>query len=120
MLISTHRDPLQTVPSYCSFIMAVYKMVGENIDEVKVGRFTEKRWAGFLSRYEGARERNGVHRFIDIKYEDIVKNPIEQARPVLERLGVEITPDVEVHTHRVGRTGRAIVNGAPRSRRIRA
>ena len=97
VLISTHRDPLQTVPSYCSFVMAVYKMVGENVDEVKIGRFTEKRWAGFLSRYEGARERNGVHRFIDIKYEDIVKNPIDQARPVLERLGVPITPDVEVH-----------------------
>jgi len=97
VLISTHRDPLSTVPSYCSFIMAVYKMVGENVDEVKIGRFTEKRWAGFLSRYEAARQRIGVHRFIDVKYEDIVKNPIDQARPVLERLGIEMTPDVEVH-----------------------
>jgi hypothetical protein len=63
---------------------------------VKVGQFTEKRWAGFLERYASVRDRIGPHRFIDIKYEDIVKAPLEQARPVMARLGIEMTPDVEV------------------------
>jgi hypothetical protein len=96
IVITTHRDPLQTVPSYCSFVATLYKMGADDVDEVKVGQFTEKRWAGFLERYASVRERIGPHRFIDIKYEDIVKAPLEQARPVMARLGIEMTPDVEV------------------------
>jgi hypothetical protein len=95
-VISTHRDPLQTIPSYCSFVAHLYKMSADDVDEVKVGQFTEKRWAGFLGRYASVRERIGEDRFIDVKYEDIVKSPIDQARPVMHRLGIDMTPDVEV------------------------
>jgi hypothetical protein len=96
LVITTHRDPLQTVPSYCSFVATLYKMNADNVDDVKVGQFTEKRWAGFLERYGSVRERIGTHRFIDIKYEDVVKSPLDQARPAMAKLGIEMTPSVEV------------------------
>jgi hypothetical protein len=95
MVITTHRDPMSTVPSYCSMTNSLVHMNSDNVDDVEFGRFTEKRWAGFLSRYEAARERLGAHRFIDIKYEDLVKAPLDQARMVLDRLGMGMTPDVE-------------------------
>jgi len=95
VVITTHRDPVSTVPSYCSMVCSLHHMGADNVDDVKVGRFTEKRWAGFLERYASVRERIGAHRFIDIKYEDIVKAPLEQARPVMARLGIEMTPAVE-------------------------
>jgi hypothetical protein len=95
LVITTHRDPIQTVPSYCSMVSSLHHMNSEAVDEVQVGQFTEKRWAGFLERYAAARERIGTHRFIDIKYEDLLKSPVEQARPVLARLGLPMTPDVE-------------------------
>jgi hypothetical protein len=95
MVITTHRDPMSTVPSYCSMTNSLVHMNSDNVDDVEFGRFTEKRWAGFLSRYEAARERLGAHRFIDIKYEDLVKAPLEQARLVLAKLGMDMTPDVE-------------------------
>jgi hypothetical protein len=95
VVITTHRDPLQTVPSYCSMVSSIYKMNADDVDEVKTGLFTEKRWAGFLERYAAARDRIGPHRFIDIKYEDLVKDPLAQARPVLDRLGIPMTPEVE-------------------------
>ena len=93
--ITTHRDPISTVPSYCSMTNSLVHMNSERVDDVEFGRFTEKRWAGFLARYAAARERIGPHRFVDIKYEDLVKAPLEQARPVLAKLGVEMTPPVE-------------------------
>lgn len=95
MVITTHRDPMSTVPSYCSMTNSLVHMNSDNVDDVEFGRFTEKRWAGFLSRYEAARERLGAHRFIDIKYEDLVKAPLDQARLVLAKLGMDMTPDVE-------------------------
>jgi hypothetical protein len=94
-VITTHRDPLQTVPSYCSMVSSLVHMNSEQVDDIQVGQFTEKRWAGFLERYEAARQRIGAHRFVDIKYEDLVKAPLDQARPVLAKLGVEMTPEVE-------------------------
>ncbi|MDB5396391.1 MAG: hypothetical protein JWM91_3897 [Rhodospirillales bacterium] len=94
-VITTHRDPIQTVPSYCSMVNSLVHMNSNDVDDVGVGRFTEKRWAGFLERYEAARERIGRHRFIDIKYEDLLKAPLEQARPVLAKLGIEMTEEVE-------------------------
>jgi hypothetical protein len=94
-VITTHRDPLQTVPSYCSMVNSLVHMNSEQVDDIQVGQFTEKRWAGFLERYEAARQRIGAHRFVDIKYEDLVKAPLDQARPVLAKLGVEMTPEVE-------------------------
>jgi hypothetical protein len=95
VVITTHRDPIQTVPSYCSMVNSLIHMNSNDVDDVQFGRFTEKRWAGFLDRYEAARERIGTHRFIDIKYEDLLKDPLGQARPVLARLGIEVTPAVE-------------------------
>jgi hypothetical protein len=80
-VITTHRDPLSTVPSYCSMVNSLIHMNSDQVDDIEFGRFTEKRWAGFLERYEAARQRIGPHRFIDIKYEDLVKAPLEQARP---------------------------------------
>src|SRR5277367_3619046 len=94
-VITTHRDPISTVPSYCSMTNSLVHMNSDRVDDVEFGRFTEKRWAGFLSRYEAARERLGAHRFIDIKYEDLVKAPLDQARLVLAKLGMDMTPDVE-------------------------
>jgi hypothetical protein len=95
VVITTHRDPIQTVPSYCSMVNSLIHMNSDNVDDIEFGRFTEKRWAGFLDRYEAARNRIGPHRFIDIKYEDLLKDPLEQARPVLARLGIEVTDKVE-------------------------
>jgi len=94
-VITTHRDPISTVPSYCSMTNSLVHMNSDRVDDVEFGRFTEKRWAGFLERYAAARERIGAHRFVDIKYEDLVKAPLDQARPVLAKLGVEMTPEVE-------------------------
>ena len=94
-VITTHRDPISTVPSYCSMVNSLVHMNSDQVDDIQVGQFTEKRWAGFLERYEAARERIGAHRFVDIKYEDLVKAPLDQARPVLAKLGVEMTPEVE-------------------------
>jgi hypothetical protein len=94
-IVSNHRDPLQTVPSFCSMIISLQGMAADNVDEIKVGRFTAQRWTGFLERYAAARERLGPQRFIDIAYADLLDAPVEQARRVLQHLNIEMTAEVE-------------------------
>jgi len=94
-IISNHRDPLLTVPSFCSMIISLQGMAADNVDEVKVGRFTAQRWTGFLERYAATRERLGPERFIDIGYADLLAAPVEQARLVMQHLHIEMTAEVE-------------------------
>ncbi len=94
-IIGTHRDPAQTVPSYCSMCASLMAMASDTVDRVKVGRFTEKRWAGMLSRSVALREKLGSDRFIDVRYEDLLKSPLDQARRVLSQFGIEMTPVIE-------------------------
>ncbi len=95
VLIMTHRDPVSTVPSYCSMCDSIVKMSTSEIDSVTFGRFTEKRWAGFLKQFTEARSKFAENRFIDVQYENLTAAPLGEARRVLERLGVAMTPEIE-------------------------
>jgi hypothetical protein len=95
LVVSNHRDPMQTVPSWCSMICSLHGMVTAELDNVKVGRFTEKRLAAALDRYIATRDRIGAGHFTDIRYEDLLRAPLHEASVVLDRLGMQMTPECE-------------------------
>jgi len=94
-VISTHRDPIETVPSYCSMVVSLHGMAKEQVDQKAVGRFTAQRWSDFLNKYIAVRERVGSERFIDIDYRDLLTDPMAQAKSVLARLGLPVTSTLE-------------------------
>lgn len=87
LLIMTHRDLLETVPSYVSMQAALYKLSAD-ISEADVAVFWVRRLAEWMQMFEAARERIGEARFIDIDYKAVGENPIAQARHVLDRMGI--------------------------------
>jgi len=96
-LIMTHRDPLQTVPSYISMEIALYRLTSR-ADEREVAAFWLARLAEWMERFEAARAAIGEHRFIDVDYRDLVSAPLAQAERVLARMGIpkdrEIDPEL--------------------------
>jgi len=70
-------------------------MYSDRVDPVELGRFTEGRWAGFLRHFTEVRARLPANRFIDVRYEDLVRAPLEQARRVLTRLNIDMSADTE-------------------------
>jgi hypothetical protein len=94
LLIMTHRDPLETVPSYLSMEAALYKL-GATITDHEVGSFWFARLADWMHRFEAARARIGEHRFIDVDYRAVGREPLEQARRVLTRMGVSCDERME-------------------------
>jgi hypothetical protein len=76
-------------------ISSLQGMVVDRVDETQVGRFTEKRWAGFLRRYMSVRSQAGNERFIDIDYRTLLAAPLEQAHLVLDRLGIRQTNNLD-------------------------
>lgn len=94
LLIMTHRDPLQTVPSYVSMQAALYKLSATLTDH-EVGAFWFPRLVEWMRLFEAARERIGEERFIDIDYREVGKEPMVQAERVLTRFGIPIDAQVE-------------------------
>lgn len=94
LLIMTHRDPVQTVPSYISMEAALYKL-SANVADRDVGAFWFARLADWTRMFEGARARIGEHRFIDIDYRDVGREPLAQAERVLARMGITIDAQLE-------------------------
>ena len=90
----THRDPLETVPSYVSMEAALYKLTAA-IDDQTVGEFWFARLGEWMRRFEAARERIGESRFIDIDYRAVGREPLAQARRVLERMGMPCDEGME-------------------------
>jgi LPS sulfotransferase NodH len=89
LLIMTHRDPLETVPSYVSMQAALYKLTA-NVTDEDVGRFWFSRLVEWMRMFEQARTRIGEGRFIDIDYREVGRDPMRQARRVLERVGIPV------------------------------
>lgn len=89
VLIMTHRDPLQTVPSYISMQAALYKLNTECTPE-EVGAVWFPRLAEWMRRFQAARQRIGDARFVDIHYRTLGTDPIMQAERVLRRMGISL------------------------------
>lgn len=94
LLIMTHRDPRETVPSYISMETTLYRL-GARVPDAEVGRFWLARLADWMQRFQEARARIGNDRFVDIDYREVLRSPLEQARHVLERIGIAAGPEVE-------------------------
>ena len=94
LLIMTHRDPLDVVPSYVSMEAALYKLNSVH-DDKAVGAFWFPRLAAWMDRFMAARERIGEARFIDIDYREVAREPLAQAQRVLERMGIPVDDRIE-------------------------
>lgn len=94
LLIMTHRDPMEVVPSYVSMEAALYKL-SATVSDHEVGAFWFPRLVEWMQRFESARGRIGEDRFVDIDYRAVGRNPLEEAQRVLARMGIAHDAGVE-------------------------
>lgn len=95
LLIMTHRDPVQTVPSYISMMDALYSMGSDQVDKKAVGHFWLHRLAEWMRAFEKGRVNLDSSRFVDIHYSEVIKQPLQQAERALTRMGITVTPEME-------------------------
>ncbi|MGV3480865.1 MAG: sulfotransferase family protein [Sphingobium sp.] len=93
-IVMTHRDPVATVPSYCSMEHSLYQMVSDSVDKASVAEFWVDRLADLMARFMLVRERVGGRNFVDVRYADLLADPIGEGTRVLEAAGVAVTPEI--------------------------
>ena len=93
-IVMTHRDPVSTVPSYCSMEASLYKMGSTDISNAEIGHFWMGRLKAWLDHFMTVREQAGSNRFVDVNYKDQLSDPIAEASRVLEATGVPMSDDI--------------------------
>jgi hypothetical protein len=85
--VMTHREPLRSLSSVCSFIYRYRVAFVENPEPEYLGPMHHAFWAEALRRTLAFRDEHGEHRFRDVSHRRQVASPSEQVREVYEHFG---------------------------------
>jgi hypothetical protein len=91
-IVMTHRSPAEAVPSYASMVSAICGQYSDDIDRVAIGRYWRDRFVTTLRDFTDVRARR-PDRFVDVRFRDVVTDPVEQATRVMTALGLPAEPD---------------------------
>ena len=95
LVIQTHRDPLETIPSVASMYLALWGLASEKPDPLEVGRQCLERYAGALRRCLTLRDRLPAERFVDVDYRAVARDPVAEVRRIYGAAGRALTPEAE-------------------------
>lgn len=93
--VMTHRDPGKSVPSYASFVSAIFPPANGEHDLKRLGPEVSNHLREGMENAIAARERIGEDRFIDVHHRELIADPIGTIRRIYDFLGHELTPAVE-------------------------
>lgn len=85
VFIQMHRRMDEVIPSTCSMFATLRKLDNSTVDPLAVGREVPARWAQALARATRAREAAPPERFVDVRYEDLVADPVATVRALYAR-----------------------------------
>lgn len=94
-IIWTHREPKATVGSFCSMVAHGRGVFSDRIDPLEIGRDWGRKVERMVSRAMKARDDAGERYFVDVRYEDLTRDPIGQARRIYGAIGLDFTRDTE-------------------------
>ncbi len=91
-IIWTHRNPLQILASYCSMMDALM-VIRDSVDKEALGATTLEFLGRSLERGLEARDRSDPRRFIDVMYDDLVRDPTTTVRRIYDHFGLGLTAE---------------------------
>ncbi len=94
-LIWTHRDPYKTFASSCSLNKFSQNATGAIPDPIYIGQNATHRLAAHLYGAMAAKDALGDDVIYDLRYADMMKQPIEEMRNLYGWLGEEFTSEIE-------------------------
>jgi hypothetical protein len=100
LVVWTHRAPREVVGSFCSMIAHGRGIFSDHVDPIEIGRAWLRKGKRMVERAMDARARLGERNVLDVRYEDLIADPLAVARAVLERAGLPWTAESDVRIRR--------------------
>lgn len=90
-IVYCHRDPVQTIASYCSLVSKMRRLSSDDVDEHDVGQELMNFWPAHLEQTLAARARVPAENILDLAYTDIVADGLGAAERIYDFAGLELT-----------------------------
>jgi len=95
-LVQTHRDPLRIVASIASHGVVLRAAFSDAVDPREVASDWSARWSNALAHALRVRDASSAPgRFLDLRYEEIVSDPIGAVRAIYAHAELELRRDAE-------------------------
>jgi len=93
VIIQTHRPPTDFLPSWCDLVERCRTNTTHTIDQHKIGQTHMDLMATLLNGSCNFRRENPqlASRWLDVKFENIIKDPTGQTERMLRHIGIEPT-----------------------------
>ncbi len=94
MIIQTHRNPLEVLESSSRLTEVLRNLYGRPGDREEIGAREARVIAGGMERFIQFRDQHPEleERFVDVKYSELVADPLGIVRQVYQRIGAPLSP----------------------------
>ena len=99
LVVQTHRDPVESIPSLASMIHALWSLASDRVDAREIGRQWNAKMAHALAHCLAVRDRH-PERFVDVWFRDAVRDPVGEGRRIYDAAGLVITADADAAMRR--------------------
>lgn len=94
LVIQTHRDPVQAIPSICGLMSTARNAMSGKVDRERLGDRESRFYAEAVRRAAQARRR-APDQFMDIDFRTFVADQLGTVRAIYDRFGLTLQPEVE-------------------------
>lgn len=93
--VHIHRDPVKAVSSWASLNQTYRGVYYRRVDRDALGEQVLTRLAHDMRRCQEDRARHGAERFIDVRFGDLMRHPVEVVREIYAKFGFPLNSDTE-------------------------
>jgi len=93
LIVQTHRDPLQTIPSAASLNRSLWRLSSDAVDDRELARQWQQRMAWAVRRCLASRERIPERQIADVWFLDALARPLEVVAQIYGRFGIPLTAE---------------------------
>jgi hypothetical protein len=94
-IVQLHRDPQKVIPSLCSLFAVYQGMTSDCVAAKRLGPDIAELCDEGLRRGHAAREAHQPGRVLDIRYHDLVRDPLGTLRQIYDHFGYTYTEELE-------------------------
>jgi hypothetical protein len=94
-IIQTHREPMEVLPSIASLMTVMRSAFSDSVDPVAIGSEMIRFWKETLEQFLNARKKLTSGSVQDVKFADLVRDPIAVLRELYRELGHNFTARAE-------------------------
>ncbi|TDC88837.1 sulfotransferase [Actinomadura sp. 7K507] len=110
LIVQTHRDPRTAMASMCSLAAHATEGWSDVFTGATLGRDQLELWSRGLELFHAERARHDPAQFVDVHYDDFVRDPISTVESVYQQFGLPFSDDARTamtDLHQESATGAA-------------